>query len=166
MWNVTDETHLPISLQSIQRQKHILQYHRIDHLNISVAINYLCQDGDSDGGWNAEVHNTAPCIMILNDQISDTSLLRLYSYKEIPSLLSAGFEWAARTRQARSLFPISVISISGSKCFFFCFFFGRAPSRWNLLRITPPCIWKHTQGILYIPDPQARHIMHLLKVFL
>lgn len=50
MWNVTDETHLPISLQSIQRQKHILQYHRIDHLNISVAINYLCQDGDSDGG--------------------------------------------------------------------------------------------------------------------
>lgn len=50
MWNVTDESHLPISLQSIQRQKHILQYHRVDHLNISVAINYLCQDGDSDGG--------------------------------------------------------------------------------------------------------------------
>lgn len=125
MWNVTDESHLPISLQSIQRPKHILQYHRVDHLNISVAINYLCQDGDSDGGWNAEVHNTAPRIMILNDQISDTSLLRLYSYKEIPSLLSAGFEMSGSDETSSQSVSNFCHFHQWLRMFFLAFFFFR-----------------------------------------
>lgn len=153
MRSVTDESHLPILLKSIQMQRAFLL---IDRLSISAAINHLCK--------GRRIQTEDETLKFLTQHHVEWYWMNrtgLYIYKEIPISVSSGFERAARTRRARNLFPISIISIIGSK-----WVFSRAPSLWDLLIITPTCIWKHTQGILYIPDTQMRHIMLLLKVFL
>lgn len=162
MWSVTDESHLPISLRSIERQTAFLLIPQ-NRPSSSAAINHLCKDG-----WIQSEDETLKFLTQhhvewywTNKSMTPHCCNTLDIWKEIPISVSAGFKRAALTRRACNLFPISIISISGSK-----WFFGRAPSHWNLLRITPTCIWKHTHGILYIPDTQMRHIMLLLKVFL
>lgn len=132
-------------------------YHRIDHLHISAAINHL--------GKDRRISNTAPCRMRLNEPISGTSRpqhAQLCICTEVPIWCRLAVHGLLRPDGLVICFQfLSFPSLVPNGIFFL----HGVPSHWNLLRITPTCIWKHTHGIVYIPDTQMRHIRPLLKVF-